>query len=182
MAEASLSAARSPLAGREADLARVSATEIAFLTQLDVRCDEDVAGRLGFPLEPNTVTGDMSRGVLWLGPDEWLVMAGPGTAQALVAELEAELAGTHHSVVDVSANRTAIELTGPGRLELLASGCGLDLDPRAGWVPGRCAQTLFGRAQVLLQELDGATRVFVRPSFAGYVLDRLLATAIVVSP
>jgi sarcosine oxidase gamma subunit len=42
-------------------------------------------------------------------------------------------------------------------------------------VPGACAQTLFARAQVLLQEMDGATRVFVRPSFAHYVLDRLLA-------
>jgi sarcosine oxidase gamma subunit len=43
-------------------------------------------------------------------------------------------------------------------------------------VPGVCAQTLFARAQVILQELDGATRQFVRPSFAYYVVDRLLAS------
>jgi hypothetical protein len=28
---------------------------------------------------------------------------------------------------------------------------------------------------VVLQELEGSTRLFVRPSFAGYVVDRLLA-------
>jgi sarcosine oxidase gamma subunit len=41
-------------------------------------------------------------------------------------------------------------------------------------VAGRCAQTLVGRAQVLLHERDDATRLFVRPSFAGYLTDLLL--------
>jgi heterotetrameric sarcosine oxidase gamma subunit len=68
-----------------------------------------------------------------------------------------------------------LELRGADRHALLASGCAIDLDPVGGWVPGVCAQTLFARSQVLLQELDGATRIFVRPSFAGYVVDRLLA-------
>ena len=40
-----------------------------------------------------------------------------------------------------------------------------------------CAQTLFGGAQVILHQRDErTTRVFVRPSFAGYFVDRL-ATA-----
>jgi len=77
----------------------------------------------------------------------------------------------------VSANRAVIDLRGPGRLALLASACSLDLDPAGGWVPGVCAQTLLARAQVILQELPDATRLFVRPSFADYVVDRLLAGA-----
>jgi sarcosine oxidase subunit gamma len=165
----------SPLAARANDLALVEAVEVPFLSQVDVRCPRDEAARLGFPVEPNTVTGDMRRGVLWLGPDEWLVVGLPGTAGGSLKELESELAGVQHSVVDVSENRSVIELRGADRQALLASGCPLDLDPRGGWVPGVCAQTLFARAQVVLQELDGATRVFVRPSFAHYVLDRLLA-------
>ncbi len=171
--------ARSPLAGREADLARISAVEVPFLTQIDVRCSEETAGGLGFPLEPNTVTGDMARGVLWLGPDEWLVVAGPGVALAMSAELTERLAGEHHSVVDVSANRTVLELRGHDRHDLLATGCSLDLDRAGGWRAGRCAQTLLDTVPVLLQELDGTTRVFVRPSFAGSVLDRLVAAAAV---
>jgi sarcosine oxidase gamma subunit len=36
---------------------------------------------------------------------------------------------------------------------------------------------VFGAAQILLQERDGTTRVFVRPSFAAYVVDLLLAAS-----
>jgi sarcosine oxidase, subunit gamma len=168
---------RSPLAHRAADLASLEAVEIAFLTHIDVRCAQVDAARLDFPVTPNTVTGDMTRGVLWLGPDEWLVVGAPGDPAAMIGELEVSLAGTHHAVVDVSANRAVIELRGAARLELLASACSLDLDPAGGWVRGVCAQTLFARAQVILQELPGATRLFVRPSFADYVVDRLLASA-----
>ncbi|HEU5225015.1 MAG TPA: sarcosine oxidase subunit gamma family protein, partial [Actinomycetota bacterium] len=90
-------------------------------------------------------------------------------------ELEASIAGLHRSVVDVSANRTVIELAGPSRHDLLSSACPVDLHPRS-WGDGRCAQSVFGAAQVLLHERDGATRLFVRPSFADYVVDLLLVS------
>lgn len=166
---------RAPLAHREADLTSLEAVEVPFLAQIDIRCDPASAWRLGFPTTPNTVVGDETRGVLWLGPDEWLVVGLPGTEALIVTELDAALAGEHRSIVDVSANRALIDLCGETRHDLLASGCGLDLDPRGGWLPGVCAQTLFAKAQVILQEREDATRVFVRPSFADYLVDRLLA-------
>jgi sarcosine oxidase subunit gamma len=172
---------RSPLAHREADLTTLEAVEVPFLAQIDVRCDPASAWRLGFPTTPNTVLGDETRGVLWLGPDEWLVIGLPGTETLIAAELEAALEGEHRSIVDVSASRAVIDLRGANRLDLLASGCGLDLDPRGGWLPGVCAQTLFARAQVILQEREDATRVFVRPSFADYLVDRLLAASAALS-
>jgi sarcosine oxidase subunit gamma len=52
--------------------------------------------------------------------------------------------------------------------------CSLDLAPPA-WHAGRCAQTLVGRAQVILQEREATTGLLVRPSFADYVVDLLLA-------
>jgi sarcosine oxidase subunit gamma len=104
------------------------------------------------------------------------VVGHTGAASALVAELETTLGGVHHSVVDVSANRTVIELVSPSRHEILSSACPIDLHPRS-WGDGRCAQTVFGAAQILLQELEGTTRVFVRPSFAGYVVDLLVAAS-----
>ena len=163
--------ARTALAGRSADLALAGGVEIAFPTQVDVRASDAPAG---FPLEPNTWSLVREGEVLWLGPDEWLVVAAPGEAEPLVAELESRLAGGHRSVVDVSANRVVIELAGASRLELLSSACPIDLDPRS-WTAGRCAQTLFGGAQVLLQERASDTRLIVRPSFATYVVDLLLA-------
>lgn len=170
-------APRAPLADRTEDLARLGAAELPFLAQVDVRCSPEDARRLGLPLEPNTSRALGEREALWLGPDEWLVVGPEGQVPAIVTGLEAALRDRPRSVLDVSAARTAIELRAADRLALLATGCGLDLDPRGGWVPGRVAQTLFARAQVLLHEGERATRLFVRPSFAGYVLDRLLAAA-----
>jgi len=168
--------ARSPLAKRSGDLERLGARELVFLAQVDIRADPSTAARLGFPAEPNTVASSPDRDILWLGPDEWLVVGHTGTAEALVAELETTLGGVHHSVVDVSANRTVIELAGPSRHEPLSSACPIDLHPRS-WSDGLCAQTVFGGAQILLQEREGTTRVFVRPSFAGYVVDLLVAAS-----
>lgn len=168
--------ARSPLAGRSGDLDRLAATELAFLSQLDVRIEPASAANLGFPTEPNTAKTSGDRDVLWLGPDEWLIVGAPGGANAIMDELEASIAGIHRSVVDVSANRAVIELAGPSRYDLLASACPIDLHPRS-WGNGRCAQSVFGAAQILLQEREGTTRLFVRPSFARYVVDLLLAAA-----
>lgn len=144
------------------------------LAQVDVRTDAD---RLPFaPPSANTVTTWEGRDVLWLGPDGWLVVAEPDEAITIARELQEALAGHHHSVLDVSANRIVLELV--DGLEALSSGCGLDLHPSR-WMPGMCAQTLFGGAQVILHQRDErTTRVFVRPSFAGYLVDRLLAVGV----
>jgi sarcosine oxidase subunit gamma len=139
------------------------------LTQIGLRAEPT-----GLPFElpePNTATSWGDRDVLWLGPDEWLVVDGAGESSAIERELETALAGRHHSAIDLSANRSVFDLT--DGLDLLSSGCGLDLDPSR-WRPGRCAQTLFGGAQVILHQLNGrTTRVFVRPSFADHVVARL---------
>jgi sarcosine oxidase subunit gamma len=135
------------------------------LAQIAVRADP---GRLPFePPAANTATVWEGRDVLWLGPDEWLVVAEPNAAGRIAGELDTALTSHYHSVIDVSANRIVFELT--DGLELLATGCGLDLDPSR-WRPGMCAQTLFGQAQVILHQRDErTTRVFVRPSFFGHV-------------
>ena len=141
------------------------------LAQIDLRADPS---NLPFePPEPNSTTTWNGRDVVWLGPDEWLVVGESGTEGSIQHELESLMTDHHHSVVDVSANRIGFDLT--DGLEYLSSGCGLDLDP-ARWRPGMCAQTVFAHAQVILHQLDErTTRVFVRPSFADYFVDRLTA-------
>src|SRR5262249_2699720 len=108
----------------------------------------------GFPVEPNTTAGD----VLWLGPDEWLVVGGRESDYPNAA-----------AAVDVSAGRVCLELAGDDVEDVLAQGCSLDLDPSV-FAPGRCAQTLLAKAQVILHRTEPDTfRVFVRPSFAPYL-------------
>jgi sarcosine oxidase subunit gamma len=153
--------------------------ELPFLAQVDLRADpgdraglDEIAEAIGFglPLEPNTVTGSGDHHALWLGPDEWLVVGPAGTEVDLVRILRSALGDRFGAVVDASAARTTLELSGPDARTLLEFGCSLDLDPRA-FGPGSCAQTLVARAQVILQQVDAAPtyRLYVRPSFAAYL-------------
>lgn len=173
-------ATRSPIGSQGKDLARletetdgaVRARELVDLAQVSLRCDPSFTDRLPFPVprEPNTTTAD----ALWLGPDEWLVVGAAGTQAGIADELATALAGADVSIVDVSANRAVLDLSGPGALDVLATGCPLDLHPRS-WRPGMCAQTLFDRTPVLLEHLPGGgTRLYVRPSFADDLVDRLV--------
>ena len=175
--------ALAPLAGEMASMAsrsggRVRLEHEPFLTQVSLRLDPALATRavVPLPLEPNTAWDGGARAALWLGPDEWLVLGPPHSAGDLVAELTSALQGEHRSIVDVSANRVSIVLGGPDRLEVLASGCTIDLHPRS-WRAGTCAQTLFAKAQITLHERGDTTRVLVRPSFARYTIQRMLAGA-----
>jgi sarcosine oxidase subunit gamma len=151
---------RSPLADRAAELASIAEltsgavriSEVAFLEQVDVRTEAPES--LHLPTDPNTWHDIDGADALWLGPDEWVVDAG--------------------SVVDVGANRAVLDLTGPGVRDLLSKGCSLDLHPTR-WRDGACAQTMLAKAPVILQQRGEATRVFVRPSFADYLADWLLA-------
>jgi sarcosine oxidase, subunit gamma len=121
----------------------------------------NVQGTADFPRPaPGEVAEWGERSVLWLGPTEWLVV-GPGP----------DLPGG----VDVSANRTTIELSGPHARDVLEKGCTLDLHPRA-FSTGRCAQTTVARAQVILWQTSDAPvyRLMVRGSFAQYLADWLV--------
>ena len=125
---------------------------------------------LHLPLTPNTTAAADALLVIWLGPDEWLLLAERQESGPLVAEMQAELTGHVASVVDISAGQTVIRLRGHNTRDVLARGCALDLDP-AVFQPGACAQTLLARAQVLLVAVDAEPTidVIVRRSFAPYV-------------
>jgi heterotetrameric sarcosine oxidase gamma subunit len=72
--------------------------------------------------------------------------------------------------VDVSANRTTLELSGPAARQVLEKGCPLDLHPRA-FGPGRAVSTTVGPVAVLLWQVDDVPtyRLFPRSSFADYL-------------
>jgi sarcosine oxidase, subunit gamma len=157
---------RSPLAGRD------DVREVPFLTMINVRTSGDSLLGVALP-GPNRVTTVGERAILWLGPDEYLVVAPDGDGvDGLIAGLDEE------SVVDVSANRTTIELSGPHARDILEKGMSIDLHPRA-FGPGQCAQTLLARAQVIVRQVDAEPtyHVLVRGSFAPYLADWLVDAA-----
>lgn len=138
----------------------------------DARFARAVGSVLGclLPLNANTVQSATDVTVLWLGPDEWLVLTPPGDETALAAALRAALGDLHAAVTDVTGNRALFRLSGPDARLVLAKGCGLDLHPRA-FTPGRCAQTILARAGVILRQVDEVPTYDILPrrSFGDYV-------------
>ena len=166
-------------AAASAALERFAIRELPFTAQINLRgnpAEAAFAGHaaqaLGTPLpQPaNTWTGGNECTVLWLGPDEWLVAAADGRAEALCGALRRALAGTHHSVTDLSANRTAIEISGDDARSVLAKGTSLAMHAAA-FAPPQCAQSWLAKAQVILQccEVRPVFRLYVRNSFADYL-------------
>jgi len=89
------------------------------------------------------------RHALWLGPDEWLLLAPALEGDGLGAALEAAMEGLPHSLVEVGQRQTAILAAGPKATALLNVGCPLDLDLEA-FPIGMCTRTLLAKTEVVL--------------------------------
>lgn len=155
----------------------VTLTERPFLTMVNFRVDpaSPAAGRLatalGAPLPPRC-GGTASAGphtTVWLGPDEWLVVS-RADAAVLTGSLREALGGEPGSVVDVSANRTTLELSGPSARQVLDKGCALDLHPRS-FGPGQAVSTQVGPVPVVLWQTDEVPtyRLLPRSSYADHL-------------
>jgi sarcosine oxidase, subunit gamma len=136
----------------------------------------DVAGRVfgvALPRQACRAAGSGSRAALWLGPDEWLLLADPEEGEAVEAALTVALAGHRHSLVEVSHRNASFALSGPDSALALNSACLLDLDPAA-FPVGMCTRTVFGKAELVLWRTD-TTRFHVElwRSFVGYVTELL---------
>ncbi len=189
MADATGIPARSPLdgaigpAGGPAD-AGIVLRERPHLGKLVLRGDiadagfADAAGRaIGAapPAAPNSWVAAGERAVVWLGPDEWLVVVPPDGEEALAAALEEALAGVRHAATVVSDNATVVRLSGPRARAVMAKGCAIDLHPRV-FGPGSAAQSRLAKASVAFWQVDDtpAYDILVRASFAAYLWEWLL--------
>lgn len=157
----------------------LTAAELPFRSQLTVRVSDPGAiaamgSTLGvqFPSAACTFTsgpgpfGDVE--VLWMGPDEFLVVASPDLQIAIEEVLRGALGTVRGSVVDTSAQRTTVVLQGPRVRDVLAHGCSVDLHP-ASAPGGTCVQTLLARTGIVLQvNGDDRVTILVRSSFAEY--------------
>jgi sarcosine oxidase subunit gamma len=109
------------------------------------------------------------RAALWLGPDEWLILAPSDQGAALAASLELAMAPHPHSLVDVSHRQAALEISGPAATAVLNSGCALDLDSEA-FPVGMCTRTMLAKAEIVLWRTDALTfRLEAWRSFMRYL-------------
>jgi sarcosine oxidase subunit gamma len=130
-----------------------------------------VAG--GLPARCGEVGGSGSVSVLWLGPAEFLVVAPEEAHDSLggdlIGALTAALGDAPGQVVDLSANRTTFELSGPRARAVLEKGCAVDLHPRS-ITPGTALSTEVGNIPVVLHKSgEDSFRLFPRASFADFL-------------
>lgn len=144
------------------------ATRLIFRGPADAAARIGTAFRVPLPVAACRAAAQDPRAALWLGPDEWLLLASAGEAASIQASIASALAGTTHSLVEVTDAHAALTVAGPRATALLAAGCALDLDARALPV-GMCTRTLLAKATVVLwRQAPDRFRVELRRSFAAY--------------
>ena len=117
------------------------------------------------------------RAALWLGPDEWLLIADGADAADISDVLESVLDGTAHSLVDVSHRQIGLTASGPAAARVLNAGCPLDLDPRA-FPVAFATRTLFDKIEIVLWRRAEATfHIEVWRSFAPHLVASLAEAA-----
>lgn len=173
---------------------RAALREVPFLTQVGLRAvpgeasGAAVEGVLSCEL-PRTVgtvsTGSDGLQVLWLAPDEFLVVGRdeaelrPTEAEqlspsALTARLATALDGHRGQAVDLSANRTTFALSGPEARTVLDKSVRIDLHPTV-FPVGHAVSSLLGETPaVIWRTAEHEWQILVRASFAIHVAAWLL--------
>jgi sarcosine oxidase subunit alpha len=166
-----------PAQDRPSRIARAcDAAHLALLaptTRLSIRAGATAGTAIGLalgiflPTVPCRSVIDTDRAVLWLGPDEWLVVAPEDAADLAVRAREA-LGGHPASIVDVSHRSQTLEISGAHAAWCLNAFCALDLDKRA-FPVGMCTRAWLGKVEVVLWRIAGDVfHVDVGRSFVPY--------------
>ena len=126
------------------------------------------------PTKTNTYSKNEKIKVIWLGPDEWLIVSDDDDA---FIKLQNKIGNLEASVTDVSENRTIIRIRGKKTYVLLSKFLVLDLEKNLS-TDLSCAQTLFVKVPVLLvrNHYDGTPEIdiFTNRSHANYIYNLIV--------
>ena len=150
--------------------------ELPFVKKINLRLDPNdkdcvsscskILGTM-LPTKANTYsTNAINEKVIWLGPNEWLIVSDDDDA---FLKLLNEIGDLEASVTDVSENRTIIRISGKYVNILLSKFLVLDLEKNLS-TDSSCAQTLFVKVPVLLvRNHYDVIDIFTNRSHANYV-------------
>jgi heterotetrameric sarcosine oxidase gamma subunit len=154
-------------ASKSRQCAAVTLAPVPPLTRIVIRANREAATAIGdllgmaLPTTPCSSNRSSDRAALWLGADEWLVLADDG------AKLPTMHAAA--SIVNVSHRDTALSVSGPRAAWAVNAFCALDLHLSA-FPIDMCTRTVFAKAEIVLWRTAPDTfRIEVGRSFAPYV-------------
>jgi len=159
--------------------------ELPYVDKINLRLDPNnndymsICGKiLGavLPTKPNTYVQNEKVKIIWLGPDEWMVIN--DQENELFIKLKNELGDIEASVTNISENRTIIRLSGKKIITLLSKFLVLDLEKNLGNQLS-CAQTFFVKVPILLIRNNDNNQIpvidiFTNRSHANYIYNLLV--------
>jgi len=118
------------------------------------------------PTEPCTCVENGPVKVLWLSPDEWMVITTRTGRDHLLGALKNALKGIRSQVVDNSGGYTQVLIEGRSAKTLLSHVTVYDLDALT---DGRVVGTTFGKASVYMHRYGDGYCLVLRRSFSDYI-------------
>lgn len=127
------------------------------------------------PTTPKQLVYGGQAAVMWLSPDEWLVLCPYAAKAALLADLQAALAGIFAQVVDNSGGFMMLRIHGRHAETVLRHLTPYDV---ASLEAGQCVQTVMKKTTVVINKVaDNDFALVFRRSFADYLWRVLQKTA-----
>ena len=158
--------------------------EMAHLGKINMRADKSASKIVksitgcAFPPAANKFTTAGERHVVWLGPDEFMIICEAGKDEELTGTTRASTESQHVAITNITDALAAFHLKGDAVRSVLAKGCALDLHQNS-FTSGDAAQTLLSHAAVTIMALpDDEFIVICRTSFASYLHDWLCDAAL----
>ena len=123
---------------------------------------------VALPITPCSSAKSELAQIMWLAPDEWLIIVASGSEFEVEQKLRSYLKG-HFAVSDISGAQTLLELSGKNVIELMKKSTGYDLHLDS-FPVGKVIGTTFAKAGAhILRISEDKFQLVVRRSFSDYI-------------
>lgn len=136
----------------QADVSILKAVPVTRLSYRGRETSLKAAGEafgVALPVKPLSNGTAPKRAALWMGPDEWTLLAPEDDLTTVFEAIEKGLGDTPHALVDVSHRSLAVIVSGAKAEWLLNTGIFIDLSLEA-FPVGTVTRTIFHKAPVML--------------------------------
>jgi sarcosine oxidase subunit gamma len=123
---------------------------------------------LDLPLAPCSSAQNAETTIMWLSPDEWLIIIEGGTEAAIEDKLRQSLTG-HFAVSDISGAQTMLEISGKDCLQLLQKSIGYDLHLDSFPINKVIGTALAKSSAHIRRTGEYNFQLIIRRSFADYI-------------
>ena len=161
----------------------VSILKAAPIARLSFRAREAALANTGtafgvpLPTQPLSSEVGAKRAALWMGPDEWTLIAPEEDLETLFATIENALGDQPHALVDISERSEAIIVSGEKAVWLLNTGIFIDFSIEE-FPVGTVSRTIFHKSPVMVWRTGADTFVVEAwVSFMDYVSGLLVQSA-----